>query len=161
MHKTLALSFAALALASAPAAAQLRPAPIEDIFESYNDCFAATNTGALAPSELERLGWKRATIDADGKSIEGGPVIFGHEARAPIIMLSGTEGSGACIVTARIESFDVFENFKSAFGGKLPKPNKVGEITYSAEGRIVQIAPTGKRSEPALRLVVMTPVESK
>jgi len=161
LREAIALTICALALLSAPVAAQLRPAPLEEIFESYNDCFATTNSGQLAPAELKKLGWKRATIEAEGKAVDGGPIIFGHGNRAPIILLSGTEGQGVCIVNARIESFSVFEDFKAAFGGKLPKPDKDGEITFFAEGRPVQIAATGSQNEPALRLVVMTPMEKK
>ena len=161
LRKAIALTTVALALISAPAAAQLRPAPIEQIFESYNDCFAATNGGGLAPAELEKLGWKRATIKANGKTLEDGPIIFGHKNREPIILLSGIEGSGLCMVNARIENFSVFEDFKAAFGDKLPNPDKDGEITFFAEGRPVQIAATGSQNEPALRLAVMTPVEKK
>ncbi|MBI1401994.1 MAG: hypothetical protein GC147_02115 [Porphyrobacter sp.] len=161
MRKTLVLLAPLIALGAAPAAAELRTAPLEDIFESYNDCFAATNGGALDPAELEKLGWSRATISSRGKPVEGGPVIFGHGERAPIILLSGTEGAGICIVNARIKNFSVFTDFTSAFGGKLPKPDKDGEINFIAEGRPVQIAPTGSRDKPAMRLVVMTPTENK
>lgn len=161
LRKAIALTLTLLALVSAPASAQLREAPLEEIFESYNDCFAATNGGEIAPAELEKLGWKRATIEANGKAVNGGPIIYGHKDRAPIILLSATEGSGLCMVNARIEDFSVFEDFKAAFGDKLPKPNKDGEITFFAEGRPVQIAATGSQSEPALRLAVMTPMEKE
>ena len=157
-----ALLIASLALLAVPAAAQLRPAPLEEIFESYNDCFAATNGGSLAPAELEKLGWTRATITGDdGEAVADAPIIFGHGERAPIIMLSNLEGEGICLVNARIEGFEVFDEFKAAFGGKLPKPKKNGEITYQAEGRVVQIAPTGSSDKPSLRLVVGTRMESK
>ncbi len=161
MRKASILLSALFALGAAPAAAEMRAAPVGEIFESYNDCFAATNGGTLDPTELEKLGWSRATISSDGKAVEDGPIIYGHGQRAPIILLSGTGGAGICIVNARIKSFAVFEEFTAAFGGKLHKPNKDGEITFMAEGRPVQIAPTGSRDKPAMRLVVMTPTENK
>jgi hypothetical protein len=145
---------------ASPSQAQLREAPLPQIFESYNDCFTATESGAIDTDALNGLGWARASMtDGDGEAIEGGPIIFGHADRAPLIILSGLEGDGVCIVNARIESFDVFEEFKAAFGGNLPGPEENGAITYSAQGHIVQIAPTGSRDKPSIRLVVGTPVE--
>ena len=134
---------------------------LADIYQSYNDCFAATAGTSLAPAALEKLGWTRAEIKSDGKKVEGGPIIYGHAERQPIILLSATQGKGICVVNARIKDFSVFEEFKKSLGGKLPKPDDTGEITFIAEGRPVQIAPSGSRSKPALRLVVMTPLESK
>ncbi len=138
----------------------MREAPLPEIFESYNDCFAATETGAINTDALRDLGWVRATMtDDDGNSVDDGPIIFGHTQRTPLIMLSGLDGEGVCMVSARIESFDVFEEFMAAFGGNLPDPDGDGAITYSAQGHIVQIAPTGSRDKPSLRLVVGTPME--
>lgn len=159
------LATAALALSAvlaAPATAQMREAALPEIFESYNDCFAATESGEISISSLEALGWSRATIrSSDGEPIENAPLIFGHSERKPIIIMSALEGEGVCMVNARIESFEVFEEFKQAFGGKLPEPDKQGSISYFAQGHPVQIAPTGSREAPALRLAVLTPKESK
>ncbi len=147
--------------AAAPAAAQLREAPLPEIFQSYNDCFAATESGQIDSAALIELGWDRATMrDGDGNAIEGGPIIFGHAERRPVILLSALEGDGVCVVSARIESFEVFETFTEAFGGKLPAPNDEGAITFSAQGHVVQIAPTGSSEEPSLRLVVGTKREA-
>ncbi len=144
---------------AAPAAAQLREAALPDIFESYNACFAATESGSIAPGSLEELGWARATMtDGDGNAIQDGPIIYGHGERAPLIILSGLEGEGVCMVSAKIESIETFEEFKAAFGDALPEPNENGEILFSAQGHIVQIAPTGSREAPAMRLVVGTRV---
>jgi hypothetical protein len=162
LHKGLPILIAGALLGSTPAAAQMATAPVADVFESYNACFAATNTTSLAPAELEELGWQRATIQSSkGETVKDPPIIFGHADRSPLILLSGLEGQGVCVVTARIESLSVFEQFKSAFGGKLPKPDRKGDITYQAEGRIVQIAPTGSREQPSLKLVIGTRMESK
>lgn len=160
MRKALAPALVGMALAATPAAAQIETAPVRDVFASYNDCFAATNSGSLAPAELETRGWERATIEnSKGEKLSDAPIIYGHAARAPLILLSALQGQGVCVVTARIESLAVFEEFKAAFGGNLPKPDKDGEITYQAEGRIVKIAPTGSREEPRLKLVVGTRME--
>ncbi|WP_090196250.1 hypothetical protein [Erythrobacter sp. HL-111] len=152
---------AAIALPLAPAAAQMREATLPEIFETYNDCFAATRTGDMSVASLEELGWSRATLQSDdGQAVEDGPIIYGHAERAPIIILSALEGEGVCMVNARIDSFDVFEEFKKAFGGKLPQADENGAIFFVAEGQPVQIAPTGSREAPALRLAVFTARES-
>jgi hypothetical protein len=162
LRKPLVLALAALSLAGTPAAAQLPSAPLDQVFASYNDCFAATNTPSLVPDALEQLGWERATIQGrGGERVENAPIIFARGDRAPLIMLSGLEGQGICIVSSRIASFAVFDEFKAAFGGKLPKPEKNGEITYQAEGRIVRIAPAGTPEKPGLKLIVGTRMESK
>lgn len=162
MRKALALMLIGAALGATPAAAQIDTASLRQVFQSYNDCFAATNTGSLAPAELEKLGWQRASVQSGtGETMKDAPIIFGHADRAPLILLSGLDGQGVCVVTARIESLAVFEEFKDAFGGKLPKPDRNGTITYQAEGRIVQIAPTGSREKASLKLVVGTRMESK
>ncbi|WP_188641484.1 hypothetical protein [Blastomonas marina] len=149
------------ALFVAPASGQMRVAELGEVYESYNDCFAVTETGSIDPAALAAAGWQRATMsNGDGGEIEDGPIIFGHLERAPIIMLSALEGEGACIVIARIKNLKAFEQFKSAWGGKLPQPNKDGEISFFAEGRAVQMAPTGSRKEPSLRLAVGTRMES-
>jgi hypothetical protein len=152
----------ALAALGSPAQAQLREAPLPEIFESYNDCFAATESGQIDTSALTTLGWARASMtDGDGKQIDDGPIIFGHSERSPIILLSALEGDGVCVVNARIASFEVFTSFTDAFGGKLPEPNDEGAITYRAQGHIVQIAPTGSKDKPSLRLVVGTKSETE
>jgi len=148
-------------LAVAPANAQMRVAELGDVYESYNDCFAVTETGSIDPAALAAAGWQRAAVSNDGGGeIEDGPIIFGHLERAPIIMLSALEGEGACIVIARIKDLKAIDQFKSAWGGKLPKPNKDVEISFFAEGRAVQMATTGSRKEPSLRLAVGTRMES-
>ena len=162
MRKAFAPALAGAALAATPAAAQMEPAPVAEVFASYNDCFAATNTASLAPAELEARGWERATIEnRQGEKVGDAPIIYGHAARAPLILLNALQGQGVSVVSARIASPAVFEEFKAAFGGRLPKPDKDGEITYQAEGRIVRIAQTGSREKPSLKLVVGTRMEKK
>ena len=162
MLKFATAALALSALFASPATAQLREAQLPEIFASYNDCLVATKSGEISVSSLEALGWSRATMrTSDGNPIADGPIIFGHSDRSPIIILSALQGEGVCMVNARIERFEVFEEFKQALGEKLPKPDKNGSITFFVEGQPVQIAPTGSRKAPALRLAVLTPRKSK
>ncbi len=74
-------------------------------------------------------------------------------------MLSAEKGTGVCVVIAKLKDEKVFESFLSAFGEKLPKPDKEGNISFSAEGHPVQLALTGSKEAPAMRAIIMTPKE--
>ena len=151
----------AVALA-APATAQLRPSPLGDIYKSYNDCFKVATKQGIKPNVLGPLGWSRATISSkDGKKADSGPIIYGHASRAPLILLSAERGDGLCIVMARLENSASFEEFKKAWGGKLPAPDKEGAISFSAEGQVVQLRQTGSAQKPSLSIAVMTSMEGK
>ena len=139
----------------------MRTATLPDIFASYNDCFEVATTGGLQPSVLSKLGWTRATVEKDGKQVPSEPAIFSHSARAPLIILSGEAGEGLCIVTAKLESDATFEQFKNAFGGKLPAPDAKGDIGFKAEGRPIILKRTGSKAQPAMSILVMTPPEKK
>ena len=144
-----------------PASAQLRPSPLAEIYQSYNDCFKVATKGGIKTDVLKPLGWSRATLSQDGKNVADGPIIYGHATRAPLIMLSAEKGGGLCIVMARLESTASFEEFKKAWGGKLPAPDAEGAISFSAEGQIVQLRQTGSTKEPSLSIAVMTPMEGE
>ena len=162
MLKRVVATAALGAFVAAPAHAQMRVAELSEVYESYNDCFAATQTSSLAPDTLIARGWQRAKMsNGEGAAIDDGPIIFGNPEQAPLIMLSALEGEGACIVIARIKDLKAFDQFKSAWGAQLPRPDTNGQITFFADGRAVQMAPTGSRKEPSLRIVVGTRLESK
>jgi hypothetical protein len=153
---------ALLTLASAaPAAAALPVSPLIDIYESYNDCFKVATRDGLKLEALGALGWSRATVSKDGKPIDNAPIIYGHAKRAPVILLSAEKTDGLCIVMARIESANAFEEFKKAWGGKLPAPDKEGAIYFSAEGQPIRLQQTGTPQQPVLTIAVMAKPESK
>jgi hypothetical protein len=146
---------------SGSALAELRPAPLGDIYESYNDCFKVATKDGLSQDTLRSLGWSRATVSTDSKPEKDGPIIFFNPDRVPLILLSDEKGRGLCIVAARLENLGSFEEFKRPFGGKLPKPDAEGVITFAAKGHIVQLRNTGTAQAPGLSIAVMTPMESK
>ncbi len=154
----LAVSMAAAGTASA----QLRPSPLGDIYESYNDCFKVAVEGGVKPDVLPALGWSRATVSSkNGKVEKGTPIIYSHLKRAPLILLSSEQGDGICIVMARLENTKAFKQFKSAWGGKLPKPDAQGAITFFAEGHPIQLRQTGTTDKPSLSIVVGIPAKSQ
>jgi hypothetical protein len=151
----------ALLTASSPAVADIRPSPLGDIYASYNDCFKVMTKDGVRPEVLGTLGWSPASPSASGKPRKDGPALFAHPQRAPVIMLSSNPGEGICIVMARLERVAAFEEFKSAWGGQLPKPNRDGVIFFQAEGHPIRLQQTGSRQEPSLTIAVMPPSENK
>jgi hypothetical protein len=155
-------AFAGMLALAAPTTAQLRPSPLGDIYESYNDCFKVATKDGMDPNVLGSLGWSRATVSSkDGNKADSQPIIYGHTKRAPLILLTVERGNGLCIIMARLKNSGSFEEFKKAWGGKLPAPDAQGAISFSAEGHVVQLRQTGSAQEPSLSIAVMTPVESK
>ena len=144
-----------------PSFAELPISPLKDIYESYNDCFKVATKDGIKPEMLAPLGWQRAKVSGGGKPKADEPIIFGHSARKPIMMLSSPQGDGICIIMARLESRQSFEEFKSAWGGKLPKPDANGAITFFAEGHPIQLRQTGTADKPAMSIVVGMPAKSE
>ncbi len=144
-----------------PSFAEIPVSPLKDLYESYNDCFKVATKDGIKPEVLASLGWQRATVTGGGRPKADEPIIFGHSARKPIMMLSSPQGDGICIVMARLESRQAFEEFKSAWGGKLPKPDDKGAITFFAEGHPIQLRQTGTADKPAMSIVVGVPAKSE
>lgn len=150
-----------LAAIGAPAAADIAPSPLGDIYETFNDCLAVAQPTGLNVEKAKSLGWSKATMSTkDGKSVDG-PLIYGNPKRKPIMLLTAEKGEGLCIVMARLESAEAFPKFLEAWQPHLPKPDKDGTISFSDDGHIVQIRRTGTADRPALTMAVMTPLEKK
>lgn len=154
-------AFAGLLALAASASADIPVSPLGDIYESYNDCFKIASKQGMKPEVMAGLGWSRATVSKDGKPVADAPLIYGHTKRKPIIMLSAEKGEGLCIVIARLESATAFEEFKGAWGGKLPAPDKEGSINFFAEGHPIMLKQTGSADKPAMTISVLTPMEKK
>ena len=156
--------FAAVAalLLAIPASAQLAVSPLVDIYESYNDCLKVAVPGGLKLDVLTSLGWTPASVtDKDGKPVTGGPTIFGHAKRKPIIFLSLEKSGNVCNVMARLDKASSFADFTKAWGGKLPAPDKDGIIGFFDNGHPVALRQTGTADKPSLTMSVMTPMEKK
>ena len=74
-------------------------------------------------------------------------------------MLTADKGEGLCVVLARLENAGAFDEFKKAWGGKLPAPDEKGTISFVAEGQIIQLRRTGSPQEPSLSILVATPMD--
>ena len=151
-------STVALALAS-PASAQLRVGPLAEIYETYNDCFAATETGSINADALVDAGWQRAKVSGGGNA-EDQPIIYGRTDRAPLILLSAETGEGVCIVMARLKDDEAFRALISAWDFSFDDLTD-GAITFFAEDRAVEIAATGTDEKPSATLTVGTRMESE
>jgi len=129
-----------------------RIGPLSEIYESYNDCFAATDNGQLTPEALTQRGWTRAT-SSDGQT--NSLSFYGRADRAPIITLSGDKNGGICIVMARFKDVSEVRKFLSAWGDKLPA-FKDGQLSFFAEGHPIMFRQAGSQTEPRLNLIVGT-----
>ena len=151
---------AALPLA-APAGAELPVSPLKDIYESYNDCFKVAAKDGLKLEALGPLGWSRATVSKDGKPVDKAPILYGHASRKPVILLSAEKGDGLCVYSKWGAKGRSSEDFKAAWGGKLPAPDKEGAIYFFEDGQPVRLQQTGTAEQPAMAIAVMTPPEKK
>jgi hypothetical protein len=150
---------AALLLAlAAPVSAELPVAPLTDIYESYNDCFKIATRQGLDPQQLAGLGWQRATsTDKDGKPTAAGPVIYGHAKRKAVMFFTAEKLGLVCTIVARLQNVAAFDQFKKAWGGKLPAPDKDGIIGFMVNGQPVALRRAGTPDKPTLSISVMTP----
>ena len=150
--------FAAALFVVTPASAQLAVSPLFDIYESYNDCLKVAVPEGLKLDILSSLGWSPATVTTkDGKPVTGGPTLFGHAKRKPIIFLSVEKVGAVCTVMARLDNAKSFAEFTKAWGGKLPAPDKDGIIGFFDDGHPVALRQTGTADKPAMTISVMTP----
>jgi len=151
------LSLTALLL-GVPAMGQIKPVAVEQIFETYNACYAAMPAQGIDSAKLEALGCQLATSSSPAiKDI----FLYGHTTeKRGLILLSAQSGSGICIVTAKLEKYKDYKKFLTAFGDKLPKPNADGETLFKSGGRLVIVSRTGSRKEPAMRIAVTTSTEN-
>lgn len=151
---------AASLVVAAPASAQDgaldRIGPLEDVYESYNDCFAATENGSIDKNALIERGWSASEVDAEGAML----TMFARSDRAPTLMTNHDGGMGMCVVMARFEDVASINRFLSAWEGKLPAFED-GETVFSAKGRPIIFRLAGTQQEPRLNLVVGTPTETK
>ena len=156
------IAFVGALMLAAPASAELPVSPLADIYESYNDCLKVATKEGLKLDVLASLGWSPATVTGpDGKPVTDGPTIFGNATRKPVIFLSVEQAGNVCSVMARLEKAESFAEFKKAWGGKLPKPDKDGIIGFFDEGHPVALRETGTPVKPALTISVMTTMEEK
>lgn len=162
MRKLAPLLIGSLALFSAPAAAQMEVATTDQIRASYEDCFKVTQSGSIDLAPLAKLGWSRTTSQGSPNNpIEADDVVFSHKSRAPLLIFKNESGAGACVINARIENLDTYAEFLSGFDNDLLKPNLRGEVSLPDKGHPIQVSPAGISSQPAMRISVGTPTETK
>ncbi|WP_265564306.1 hypothetical protein [Sphingomicrobium arenosum] len=134
-----------------------RVGPLEDIYQSYNDCFAATSDGVLNPAALTDLGWREA--EQSGGASDG-PSFFSHSDRAPLLLVNGSDnGGGICVVMAAFSDVASINQFLSAWGENFPAFED-GQVSFFAEGQPILFRLAGTQDKPRLNLVVGTATET-
>ncbi len=165
-------SAAALALlgAASAAAAQgqiLVPAAPAEIAAAVASCVAATNAGGADAKVLGAQGWQRAiATDGKGKPLATPFAVYGRKGGKTMIMIAPSkQGRDLCTVTARIDGTAAAKPVVEAVSAQLKtKPAKVepSAIYWLAGGKAVQLASTGDRSKPSVRISIMQlPEKSK
>ena len=158
-------SLAALALLASSSAAiaqgtSQKPASPAEIAASTASCIAATTATGIDVTALEGGGWQKATAtDGRGKPLQTPFSVYGRKGGNTMLMLAPASGArGLCTVMARIdraENAPVVINALSAQLNTKPAKADKGEIYWFAQNKIVQLATTGDRSKPSVRISVM------
>ena len=155
----LAFSLVAGAAASAQGVSGLQPATPSDISSAASSCLASVQATGTDESVLLAQGWERATMRAEGRAVETALKIYGRKGANVVLMTApGTGASGLCTVTARVESLDSFAAIAQAIGQNLNiegKQSEAGAMLWFSGRKVVQLAQTGERAKPAVRVSVL------
>jgi hypothetical protein len=145
----------------------LVPAAPAEIAAAVGTCVAATKPAGADAGVLAAQGWKKATAtSASGKPLATPFSVYGREGGKTLITVSKAKKRGdLCTVMARIESTDTAKPVVEALSAELKaKPGKIeqSEVYWFAGRKVVQLASTGDRSKPSVRISVMQlPEKSK
>ena len=159
---------ALLGLVAAPAAAQdgasgLQPAAPAEIVSAASTCLAAARPGSVDVGVLTAQGWgKGQASDKGGKAIALPFDVYARKGGKVMIMTANADGNGMCSVVARIDRAETAAAIANALSAQFKvKPFQADKegILWFAERRIVQLAATGDRSKPGVRISVMQQVE--
>jgi hypothetical protein len=144
-----------LPLAGQAAAQGLPVAAPQEIVAGTRSCAAATTAVGVDVQKLEADGWRRATVAADGKTVET-LAVYG-KGKLLLTLIKG--GAKSCVVMARIQDAatfgDVaFEMDKGLGAAGAARPGEANTIYWFMPGNIVQMAMTGKPDAPSVRVAV-------
>jgi hypothetical protein len=156
------LTVSAAGLAQAPA---LQPASPAEIVAAASTCFASAKPGMIDASVLTGQGWaKGEASDKSGKTIDLPFDFYGRKGSKVMIMAKNADGNGMCSVLARVDRIEtssaVAQALSARFRKKPFKADKEG-VFWLSERRIVQLAATGDRAKPSVRISVMQQIEKK
>ena len=144
-------------------APSLEPATPAEIVSAASTCLAAAKPGSVDAAVLAAAGWTKAEAsDEGGKAVALPFDLYARKGAKVMITARNADGNGMCTVVARIdrvESASAIANaLTAAFKVKPFQADKEG-ILWFADNRIVQLAATGDRSKPGVRVSVMQQVE--
>ena len=147
-----------LAVAATSAAAQLRPAPLDNILAATDACRAAVISGGVDQERLTVAGWEVGTATGpSGAPIEGAMRVFGKSGNDSLIMLIDATPA-LCTAMAGLENSAAFAALGAALAGEAGArvaERNGREQTLFVGDSIVNIARTGTERQPAVRIAVM------
>ena len=154
----------ALVATAAPVLAQggvagLKPATPADIVSAASSCIAAVGPTGTDQAVLLAQGWTKATMTRNGKAVEPPLGIYGRKSGNVVLMIgpNGKTG-GLCNVVARVERIETASAVASSLSTQLnskPAKTEPGSVYWFRGSKIVQLATTGDRAKPSVRISVM------
>lgn len=144
-------------------ASGLEPATSAEIVAAATTCHAAAKPGSVDAAVLAAAGWVKAEAsDEGGKAVALPFDVYARKDAKVMITARNADGNGMCTVVARIDRVEsagaIANALTAAFKVKPFQADKEG-ILWFADNRIVQLAATGDRSKPGVRVSVMQQVE--
>jgi hypothetical protein len=143
--------------------AALQPAAPPEIVAAASTCLAAAKPGSVDAAALTARGWaKGEASDGSGKAVKLPFDAFSRKDGKVVIIVAAADGNGMCSVVARIDRVETASAVANALSAEFKvKPFQADKegIIWFADGRLVQLAATGDRSKPSVRISLMQQVE--
>jgi hypothetical protein len=159
----IALQLLAGSAAALAEASFLQPAEPVEIVSAASTCLAAAKPGTVDAAMLTGQGWaKGQASDKQGKAVDLPFDAYTRKDGRVMITTQIADGNGMCSVVARIDRIEMASALANALSAEFKsKPFQADRegILWFADRRIVQLAATGDRSKPSVRISVMQHVE--
>lgn len=165
MNKLIASGLVAIAAVAGQPLSAAKTAQLEGISSGVDACLDATSLAGVSDALLIENGWQRGSVSADGKQIATDLRFYGSSSKADAgVVLMALDDKPICTITARIKRFSTIDNLVHAVSTKRenkPPVQSEGDYYWISKELIIQMAATGSRSKPSVRIVIMAQEEKK
>lgn len=165
MKKLIASGLIAIAAVVGQPLSAAKTAKVEGIYSGVNACLDATSLAGVSATLLMENGWRPGTISADDKQIATDLRFYGSTSKANEgVVLMALDDKPICTITARIDRFSMIDNLIHAVSTKRenkPPVQSEGDYYWISKEVIIQMAATGSRSKPSVRIVIMAQEEKE
>lgn len=146
-----------IALAAAPASAQMKPASADDVLGAIAACRSITTPVWIDTDALEEQGWYTAEVRGERRRTRKVRGIYERRNnRAYVVTTRDELRSRECAVQARLESTSDYVPLLQQVSQTLGMPTGQDGFAYTWEldGLAMRVEPTGDRSAPSARFVL-------